>query len=78
MLHNHLIQFNFITIKKNLKCGSVYLFPLPPLAEQHEIVCRVNALFAHADAIEREVTDATKRAEAMGQAVLGKAFSGKL
>jgi len=35
--------------------------PLPPLAEQHEIVRRVNALFARADAIEREAAAATKR-----------------
>jgi len=52
--------------------------PLPPLAEQHEIVRRVNALFARADAIEREVAAATKRAEAMTQAILAKAFAGKL
>jgi type I restriction enzyme S subunit len=52
--------------------------PLPPLSEQHEIVRRVDALFARADAAEREVAAATKRAEALTQAVLAKAFSGKL
>lgn len=36
------------------------------------------ALFARADAVEREVAAATKRAEALTQAVLGKAFSGRL
>ena len=49
---------------------------MPPLAEQHEIVRRVEALFARADAIEREVVAATKRAEALTQAVLAKAFRG--
>jgi type I restriction enzyme S subunit len=41
-----------------------------PLTEQHEIVRRVDALFARADDVER--------AEALTQAVLGKAFSGRL
>jgi type I restriction enzyme S subunit len=53
-------------------------FPLPPLAEQHEIVRRVNALFERADQIEQQVVAATKRTEALTQAVLGKAFAGKL
>lgn len=57
---------------------SIMPVPLPPLAEQHEIVRRVNALFTRADAIEREVADATKRAEALTQAVLVKAFRGEL
>jgi len=52
--------------------------PLPPLAEQHEIVRRVEALFARADTVEREVAAATKRADALTQAVLAKAFAGKL
>ena len=41
---------------------SVMPIPLPPLAEQHEIVRRVNALFARADAIDREVGAATRGA----------------
>jgi type I restriction enzyme S subunit len=52
--------------------------PLPPLAEQHEIIRRVNALFARADAVEREVAAATKWAEALTQAVLARAFRGEL
>jgi len=52
--------------------------PLPPLEEQHEIVRRVNALFALADQIEQQVADATKRTEALTQAVLAKAFRGEL
>jgi type I restriction enzyme S subunit len=66
-------QFNL-----NLEILRSMSVPLPPLAEQHEIVRRVNALFARADAIELEVADATKRADALTQAVLGKAFAGKL
>jgi len=52
--------------------------PLPPLAEQHEIVRRVDALFKLADAIERRVPTATRRAEKLTQAILAKAFRGEL
>jgi len=60
-----------------LKLGKFFI-PLPPLAEQHEIVFRVNALFERTDAIERDVVVATKRTEALTQAVLAKAFRGEL
>jgi type I restriction enzyme, S subunit len=45
---------------------------------QHEIVRRVGLLFARADPIDREVAAASQRCERLTQAVLGKAFSGKL
>jgi type I restriction enzyme S subunit len=53
-------------------------FPLPPLAEQHEIVRRVGALFRLADAIEKRVAAATARADKLTQAILAKAFRGEL
>lgn len=52
--------------------------PLPPLAEQREIVRRVSALFARADAIDAAVTAARGRVDALAQAVLAKAFRGEL
>lgn len=52
--------------------------PLPPLTEQHEIVRRVEALFALADAIEKRVATATARAEKITQSILAKAFRGEL
>jgi type I restriction enzyme S subunit len=51
---------------------------VPPLAEQHEIVRRVEALFWLADAIEKRVTAATARADKLTQAILAKAFRGEL
>lgn len=42
------------------------------------IVRRVDVLFARTYAVEREVAAATKRTEALTQAVLAKAFAGKL
>jgi len=52
--------------------------PLPRLAEQREIVRRVDALFALADALEARVRGATTRAERLTQSVLARAFRGEL
>jgi type I restriction enzyme, S subunit len=52
--------------------------PLPPTAEQLEIVRRVEAAFKLADVIERRVAHATARAEKLTQSILGKAFRGEL
>jgi type I restriction enzyme, S subunit len=54
------------------------LLPIPPLEEQHEIVRRVEALFALADAIEQRVARASARADKLTQAILAKAFRGEL
>lgn len=51
---------------------------LPPLAEQTEIVRRVNSLMRLADAIERRVTLGQARADKLTQSVLAKAFRGEL
>jgi len=66
-------QFNL-----NLEILRTMPIPLPPLANQHEIVLRVGTLFERADAIDREVVAASRRCEQLTQAVLGKAFSGSL
>lgn len=52
--------------------------PLPPLAEQDEIVRRVESLFRLADAIEARMEAATARVERLSQAILAKAFRGEL
>jgi type I restriction enzyme S subunit len=62
----------------NIGAMRVKPFPLPPHAEQHEIVRRVEALFRLADAIEKRVVAATARAEKLRQAILAKAFRGEL
>jgi type I restriction enzyme S subunit len=56
---------------------SLYI-PLPNFAEQHEIVRRVDALFALADKIEARATSAAARVEKITQAILAKAFRGEL
>jgi len=52
--------------------------PIPPLPEQHEIVRRVEALFAIADRIEQRVAVGKERADRLTQAILAKAFRGEL
>lgn len=54
------------------------LLPLPPLPEQHEIIRRVEALFALADRIEQRVATGKERADRLTQAILAKAFRGEL
>jgi type I restriction enzyme S subunit len=54
------------------------LLYIPPLPEQHEIVRRVDALFALADSIEAKVAAARDRTEKLRQSILAKAFSGEL
>ncbi|EBY0372616.1 4'-phosphopantetheinyl transferase [Salmonella enterica subsp. enterica serovar Toulon] len=52
--------------------------PLPPLSEQHEIVRRVEQLFAYADTIEKQVNSALTRVNNLTQSILAKAFRGEL
>ncbi|AZT09269.1 4'-phosphopantetheinyl transferase [Salmonella enterica subsp. enterica serovar Tchad] len=52
--------------------------PLTPLPEQHEIVRRVEQLFAYADTIEKLVNSALTRVNSLTQSILAKAFRGEL
>ena len=51
---------------------------LPPLAEQQEIVRRVEKLFAFADQIEARLKLAQKHVDRITQSLLAKAFRGEL
>jgi restriction endonuclease S subunit len=53
-------------------------FDLPSLAEQQEIVRRVEALFALADQIEARYAKAKAHVEKLAQSILAKAFRGEL
>ncbi|MBS1155667.1 MAG: hypothetical protein H6R07_1591 [Proteobacteria bacterium] len=52
--------------------------PIPPLDEQHEIVRRVETLFAFADRLEARYATARKQVEQLTPALLAKAFRGEL
>ncbi len=62
----------------NAKKLAAFEFQLPSVGEQHEIVRRVESLFALADRIESRVAAASARAERLTQAILAKAFRGEL
>ncbi|HHH7818051.1 TPA: restriction endonuclease subunit S [Escherichia coli] len=51
---------------------------VPPVEEQHEIVRRVEQLFAYADTIEKQVNNALARVNNLTQSILAKAFRGEL
>ncbi len=51
---------------------------LPPIEEQHEIVRRVDTLFAFADRLEARLATARKQVEQLTPALLAKAFRGEL
>jgi type I restriction enzyme S subunit len=57
---------------------STMQLPLPPVAEQAEIVRRVESLFALADSIERRLKIVAARVETSTQAILAQAFRGEL
>ncbi len=64
----------------NLNLNKVREIPVlvPPLTEQHEIVRRVEQLFAYADTIEKQVNNALARVNNLTQSILAKAFRGEL
>ncbi len=53
-------------------------FLLPPLGEQREIICRVEALFAQVNKIETRYTKAKVQVDKLTQSILSKAFRGEL
>lgn len=62
----------------NLRTLRSLKFDIPDLKEQHEIVRRVEQLFAWADTIEKQVNSALTRVNNLTQSILAKAFRGEL
>ncbi len=54
------------------------VFPLPPLAEQKEILLRVQQAFQFADTVERAIKAVRQRANTIEQSILARAFRGEL
>jgi type I restriction enzyme, S subunit len=73
-------RFDNGSAQPNLSADSVkhYVIPLPPLAEQQEIVRRVEALFALADQIEGRYAKAKAYVEKLTPSLLARAFRGEL
>ena len=55
-----------------------YLFPLPPLAEQHRIVAKVDELMALCDQLEQQLSQADQQRRRLLEAVLTEALGGRL
>lgn len=66
--------------QQHFNVGSMKKMPidLPSPSEQHEIVRRVEQLFAYADTIEKQVNNAMVRVNNLTQSILAKAFRGEL
>jgi type I restriction enzyme S subunit len=55
-----------------------FVFPIPPLEEQSEIVRRVESLFAYAERLEARYRSAAECVEQLTPSLLAKAFGGEL
>lgn len=73
---SQLLRFDNGTAQPNLSSGNVkrYRFPLPPLAEQHRIVAKVDALMALCDQLEDSLTTATTTRSRLLEALLHEAL----
>jgi type I restriction enzyme S subunit len=68
------------TVLPKINKAQLYQIPVPvaPLPEQHEIVRRVETLFAFADRLEARLNAARGQVERLTPALLAKAFRGEL
>lgn len=80
MIQKNIAESSKSTAQSNLFLGPIkgLGIPLPPLAEQTEIVRRVDQLFAYTDTIERQVNSALEHVNQLTQSILAKAFRGEL
>ncbi|WP_422003065.1 restriction endonuclease subunit S [Roseovarius mucosus] len=76
----NLTEFAPATAQKNINLGilEMVLIPLPPLAEQHRIVARVDALMALCDQLESSLTTTTTTRSRLLEALLHEALDGVL
>jgi type I restriction enzyme S subunit len=80
VISERLEAFAPATAQKNINLAVLndVEFRCPPLDEQHEIVRRVEALFAYADRLEARYTTASDHIDRLTPALLAKAFRGEL
>ena len=91
-LNNKFLMYSLMSARKYLirsgvgtTVGTIYMpaikemqIFIPTIEEQQEIVCRVESLFAKADAIETRYQKLKEKVDALPQAILHKAFKGEL
>lgn len=64
----------------NLNSKILHNLPIQviPLGEQHQIVLEIESRLSVADKLEETISESLKKAEALRQSILKKAFEGKL
>lgn len=72
------ICFGVTRLRIDLSMFKTFPIPLPPRAEQTEIVRRVETLFAFADRLEVRLSQAQTAVDRLTPALLAKAFRGEL
>ena len=72
----NLTEFAPATAQKNINLGilEMVLIPLPPLAEQHRIVAKVDALMALCDQLEASLTTTATTRSKLLDALLHEAL----
>jgi type I restriction enzyme S subunit len=68
------------TTQKFISLGSLRVLPIPcsSIEEQHAIISEIESRLSVCDKIEQTIGDSLKKAEALRQSILKKAFSGEL
>lgn len=75
LVQTQILEKSKTTAQSNLFLGKILelLIPLPPLAEQHRIVAKVDQLMALVDALENQITSATHKQTTLLNALLAQA-----
>lgn len=73
-------KYTVQTTQANIGIASIenFVFPLCSLPEQHAIVSEIESRLSVCDKIEQTVEDSLRKAEALRQSILKKAFAGEL
>jgi len=71
---SQIFKFNNGSAQPNLSSSNVqlYIFPLPPLPEQHRIIAKIDQLMTLCDALEKDINNATGKQTELLDAVMAQ------
>ena len=80
LFKNEMSKYDNGTAQPNLGAGDLSLFavPLPPLAEQHEIVAILDRLLGREEEVRQSAESVLAAIDGMKQSILARAFRGEL